>query len=74
MHQQGPGCCAATQPKTQWAGRDRKAIRTILADIANATRVTSDRVTETSKYETKETNRLLKLAMKKQWGSAIDLE
>ena len=48
-----------------------KAIRTILADIANATRATAEK--STSAYETDETNRLLKLAIKKQWGSAIDL-
>jgi hypothetical protein len=49
-----------------------QAIRDTLADIASATRATAG-VIETSKYETDETNRLLKLAIKKQWGSAIDL-
>jgi hypothetical protein len=48
-----------------------KAIRTILADIANATRTTSAGLQTSA--EARETNRLLKLAIKKQWGSAIDL-
>jgi hypothetical protein len=49
-------------------------IRAILADIAAATRATANRgMTETSKYETQETNKLLKLAIRKHWGSAIDL-
>jgi hypothetical protein len=49
-----------------------KAIRTILSNIAHATREAAER--PTSAYEARETNRLLKLAIKKQWGSAIDLE
>jgi hypothetical protein len=55
------------------SAKELRAIRTILSDIARATRETAGRVTQTSKYETQETNRLLKLAIKKQWGSAIDL-
>jgi hypothetical protein len=53
-----------------------EAIRTILADIANATRATPAGLgsIQTSAHEAGETNRLLKLAIKKQWGSAIDLE
>jgi hypothetical protein len=53
-----------------------KAIRTILSDIANATRATPAGLgsIQTSAHEARETNRLLKLAIKKQWGSAIDLE
>ena len=49
---------------------DLRAIRGILADIANATRATADRPTPSFR----ETNRLLKLAIRKQWGGAIDLE
>jgi hypothetical protein len=49
-----------------------EAIRTILADIADATRGLGS--IQTSAHEAGETNRLLKLAIKKQWGSAIDLE
>jgi hypothetical protein len=52
-----------------------KAIRTILADIADATRATPAGLgsIQTSAYEARKTNRLLKLAIKKQWGNAIDL-
>jgi hypothetical protein len=52
-----------------------KAIRTNLADIANATRATPAGLgsIQTSAHEARETNRLLKLAIRKRWGSAIDL-
>jgi hypothetical protein len=50
-----------------------KAIRSLLADIADATRrdtgVELGRINRTAS----DTNRLLKLAITKQWGSAIDL-
>jgi hypothetical protein len=49
-----------------------EGIRNILADIASATRAAPDR--SISVYGLRDTNRLLKLAIKKQWGSAIDLE
>ena len=48
-----------------------EAIRTILSDILGATRATAER--QVSAHSVRETNRLLKLAIKKQWGSAIDL-
>jgi hypothetical protein len=52
-----------------------KAIRASLADIATATRDTSGGASYLSaiKWSTEKTETLLKLAIKKQWGNAIDL-